>query len=43
MHHCMEHNIDIMVFDYKRVGNIARVIAGERIGTRVTRDVSSPG
>ncbi len=41
MHHCMEHDIDIIVFDYKRVGNIARVIAGERIGTRVTRDIST--
>lgn len=41
MHHCMEHDIDIIVFDYKRVGNIARVIAGERIGTRVTRDPGS--
>ncbi|MFM7836964.1 MAG: UMP kinase, partial [Planctomycetaceae bacterium] len=39
MHHCMEHNIDIIVFDYKRVGNIARAIAGERIGTRVSADV----
>lgn len=39
MHHCMEHNIDIIVFDYKRVGNIARAIAGERIGTRVSANV----
>ncbi len=34
-HHCMEHKLPIVVFDYKRVGNIARVIAGEPIGTRV--------
>ena len=39
MPHCMEHNIDIIVFDYKRVGNIARAIAGERIGTRVSANV----
>ena len=38
MHHCMEHNIDIVVFNYKKIGNIARVIAGERIGTRVSTD-----
>ena len=34
-HHCMEHGIPIIVFNYKRYGNIERVIAGERIGTRV--------
>ena len=41
MHHCMEHNIDIIVFNYKMVGNIARVIAGERIGTRVSAEGKS--
>ena len=35
IHHCMEHNIPIVVFNYKRVGNIERAIAGERVGTRV--------
>mgnify|MGYP001130126246 CR=1 FL=1 len=35
IHHCMEHNIPIVVFNYQKVGNIERVIAGERIGTRV--------
>lgn len=35
-HHCMEHKLPIVVFDYKRVGNIARVIAGEPIGTRIS-------
>ncbi len=35
IHHCMEHNIPIIVFNYKRVGNIERAIAGERVGTRV--------
>lgn len=34
-HHCMEHGIPIVVFNYQRVGNIERVIAGERVGTRV--------
>ncbi|MDA1232586.1 MAG: UMP kinase [Planctomycetota bacterium] len=38
MHHCMEHDIDIIVFNYKKVGNIARVVSGERIGTRVSRE-----
>ena len=35
VHHCMEHEIPIVVFNYKRVGNIERTVAGERIGTRV--------
>jgi uridylate kinase len=35
VHHCMEHGIPIVVFNYQRVGNIERVIAGENIGTRV--------
>ncbi len=38
MHHCMEHKIPIVVFNYRKTGNIARVISGERIGTRVTTD-----
>lgn len=35
IHHCMEHQIPIVVFNYKRNGNIERAIAGERVGTRV--------
>jgi uridylate kinase len=35
IHHCMEHNIPIVVFNFKKVGNIERVIAGDHIGTRV--------
>jgi uridylate kinase len=41
MHHCMEHNIDIIVFNYKKVGNIARAVSGERIGTRVSTEGQS--
>ena len=35
IHHCMENSIPIVVFNYKRVGNIERVISGEAVGTRV--------
>ena len=35
VHHCMEHRLPIIVFNYRKTGNIERVIAGERIGTRV--------
>jgi len=32
---CEEHNIPIVVFEFKKRGNIARVVAGENIGTTV--------
>jgi uridylate kinase len=35
IHHCKEHGLPIIVFNYRRTGNIERVIAGEKIGTRV--------
>ena len=35
IHHCMEHNFPIVVLNYQKSGNIERVIAGERLGTRV--------
>ncbi|MCA9060114.1 MAG: UMP kinase [Planctomycetaceae bacterium] len=40
MHHCMEHRIPIVVFNYKKIGNIARAVSGEKIGTRVSNDGS---
>ena len=35
MHHCMEHGIPIMVFNFEKDGNIRRAVAGEKIGTVV--------
>lgn len=35
VHHCMEQNIPIIVFNYQKPGNLERVICGEKIGTRV--------
>ena len=32
---CMEHGMPILVFNYRREGNIERAVAGERIGTFV--------
>lgn len=32
---CQEHNIPIIIFDFKKPGNIARVVRGEPIGTLV--------
>ncbi|MDA1017131.1 MAG: UMP kinase [Planctomycetota bacterium] len=37
IHHCMEHNIPILVFNYQDEDNIERAIAGERVGTLVSR------
>ena len=39
-HHCMEHKLPIIVFNYQKAGNIERVIAGEKVGTRVVPDRS---
>lgn len=33
--HCMEHNMPILVFNYKKEGNIQKAIMGSPIGTRV--------
>ena len=41
MHHCMEHGIPIVVFNYHKQGNLARAVSGERIGTRVVSQVDS--
>lgn len=32
---CQEHGIPVLVFDFKRPGNIRRVVAGEDVGTLV--------
>jgi len=33
---CMEHGMPILVFNYRRDGNIERAVAGEKIGTLIT-------
>jgi len=33
---CMEHAMPILVFNYRREGNIERAVAGERIGTLIS-------
>ena len=38
---CMEHRLPIIVFDAMTPGNIARVVAGEAIGTFVTADAEA--
>ena len=34
--HCMEHDLPILVFNYRADGNIERAVRGEDIGTLVT-------
>jgi uridylate kinase len=41
IHHCMEHNIPILVFNFGKDGNILRAVQGERIGT-VVHNAGSP-
>jgi len=36
VHHCMEHGIPIVVFNFQQEGNLQRAVAGERIGTIVS-------
>jgi uridylate kinase len=43
IHHCKEQSLPIIVFNYKKAGNIERVIAGDRIGTRVMATASMGG
>jgi len=33
--HCREHNLPVLVFNYRKEGNIQRAVNGEKIGTRI--------
>ncbi|TWT57745.1 Uridylate kinase [Thalassoglobus neptunius] len=37
IHHCMEHNIPILVFNFGQSGNILRAVQGKKIGTIVEK------
>jgi uridylate kinase len=37
--HCMEHNLPIMVFNFRKDGNIMKAIMGDKVGTLVSNDV----
>lgn len=34
--HCMEHQMPILVFNYKKEGNILRAVRGEKVGTLIS-------
>ena len=37
--HCREHNMPVLVFNFKREGNIQRAVRGEKIGTLISAQV----
>jgi uridylate kinase len=39
---CMEHDLPILVFNYRKDGNIERVVSGERMGTMISSGTSVP-
>ncbi|HEX3871349.1 MAG TPA: UMP kinase [Pirellulales bacterium] len=38
---CMEHDMPILVFNYRKDGNIERAVSGDRIGTRIASSVTA--
>jgi uridylate kinase len=34
--HCMEHSMPILVFNFRKEGNILRAVRGEKVGTRIS-------
>ena len=34
--HCMEHDMPIMVFNFKKAGNILRAGKGDKVGTKIS-------
>jgi len=40
--HCMEHDLPILVFNYRQDGNIERAVRGETIGTIVSSSKTTP-
>ena len=38
---CMEHDMPILVFNFKKEGNIQRAVAGEKVGTLVSSSVTA--
>lgn len=37
---CREHKMPILVFNFKKDGNIVKAISGERVGTRISEKIS---
>ena len=39
--HCMEHNMPLMVFNFRKDGNIIKAVLGEKVGTIVSNNPTS--
>ena len=39
--HCMEHNMPLMVFNFRKDGNILKAVLGEKVGTIVSNNPTS--
>jgi uridylate kinase len=39
---CMEHDMPILVFNFRKVGNIVRAVSGEKIGTLIRSKAAEP-
>ncbi len=37
--HCMEHSMPLMVFNFRKDGNIMKAVTGEKVGTLVSNDI----
>jgi len=37
--HCMEHSMPLMVFNFRKDGNIIKAVNGDKVGTFVSNDV----
>jgi len=38
--HCMEHNLPILVFNYRKEGNIEKAVDGQAVGTLISSEVT---
>ena len=34
--HCMEHEMPLMIFNFKKDGNIQKAVSGEKVGTVIS-------
>ena len=39
--HCMEHDMPILVFNFRKEGTILRAVRGEKVGTRISSKPAS--
>ena len=37
--HCMEHSMPLMVFNFRKDGNIVKAVSGQKVGTLVTNQI----